>query len=159
MKTVEDELEEIRSKFGGVLYPHEVVNYARNESAALHGMFEWDDTVASENYRVWQARKLIKVFVRVLPSNAIEYPVYVSLKQDRYNYAEDGDSLRGGYRSTIDVMSTPSLRKTLLEEAFEEIEKLEKKYQAIKELADVFAAARTAKQKLALMADAMAPVG
>jgi hypothetical protein len=37
-----------------------VVNESRSETAVLHSLFEWDDAVAAEKYRVVQARYIIR---------------------------------------------------------------------------------------------------
>ena len=42
-----------------VITPKRVVAIARNPRSPLHKYFEWDDSVASEKYREWQARYLI----------------------------------------------------------------------------------------------------
>jgi hypothetical protein len=45
----------------GNLTPDRVIHYARNEKAALHESFEWDDTVAGHKYRIQQANALIRI--------------------------------------------------------------------------------------------------
>jgi len=147
------ELEQIRELSGGILYPKSVVDFARDESTELHSKFEWDDSEAAESYRIWQARKVIKALVTIIPrvNDPIQVQTYVSMKSDRYAIDEETDNYSGGYRSIIEVMTTPTLRKTLLEEAIEEHDVWERKYQSIIELVDIFNAARTVKQKAALI--------
>lgn len=55
---VKSELESIYST-DGALTPASVLDRARSESSPLHGLFEWDDTVAGEKFRLVQAQKLI----------------------------------------------------------------------------------------------------
>lgn len=43
----------------GPLTPQSVVDASRNPRAPLHPCFEWDDSVAAESHRRWQARNLI----------------------------------------------------------------------------------------------------
>ena len=150
MTTVLEELELILEKHDGLLFPKDVVEYARDPDTALHQKFNWDDTTAAELYRLWQARKIITVNVTVLKRDDISVNTFVSLKADRYKQGEDGE-FTGGYRSMVDVLSTPSLRKTLLEEALEEHDFWEKKYQHVVELAEIFQAAKTVKEKRALL--------
>lgn len=145
--TISEELEQIRENNGGILYPESVVEYARDPDTELHARFDWDDSTAAEKYRLWQARKIIvSVMVHVIPKEPREIQAYVSLKSDRYQK----DELTGGYRFLVDVLQTPSLRKTLLEEAMEAFESWQTKYQDIKELVEIFDAAKTVKQKAAL---------
>jgi hypothetical protein len=61
------ELETIRRNAGGVLRPEDVVSFAADPDTELHSRFEWDDTEAAQQYRLWQARQLIRVTVTVLP--------------------------------------------------------------------------------------------
>jgi len=151
--SVIEELEQIREANGGILYPQSVVDFARDESTELHSKFEWDDTVAGENYRVWQARKVIRALVTIIPqknSEPYEVQTYVSMSTDRYQGEEKRENV-GGYRCMVDVLTSPDLRNTLLEEALAEFEGWERKYHMISELVEIFAAAKTAKQKLALV--------
>lgn len=148
--TVIEELEQIRESNDGILYPQSVVDFARNEGTELHDKFEWDDTVAGENYRVWQARKIIRAVAILIPRQNEPIQAYVSMVADRYQGEEKQEKV-GGYRCMVDVLSTPDLRERLLSEALAEFEMWERKYQVITELADIFAAAKTAKQKLALV--------
>lgn len=149
--TFQEELEQIRTASGdGILHPKAVVDFARNPDTALHSHFTWDDSEAAENYRLWQARKVIKIAITILPHNDTVIQTYVSLKQDRYLPDESGE-FTGGYRHLCEVLKIPSLRKTLLEEAMEAHDAWEEKYQTIKELAEIFEAAKTVKQRQALM--------
>ena len=139
--TVIEELEQIRSEHGGILYPSDVVEYAKDSNTELHQRFDWDDSSAAHQYRLWQARHIINVHVTVLKRDDIKVDTYVSLRADR------NDGCERGYRSMIEVMSNPLLRSTLLEEAMRDFERWEEKYKSIQELADIFAAAKTVKQK------------
>jgi hypothetical protein len=60
------ELEHIRKQGKGILYPDAVVEFATNEETALHPKFEWDNNIAGHEYRLWQARHLIKIVVITL---------------------------------------------------------------------------------------------
>jgi hypothetical protein len=62
---IADELRIIRSR-SALLEPEQIVEFARNPSTALHSKFTWDDSVAAHQHRLWQARQLIAVYIRVL---------------------------------------------------------------------------------------------
>src|SRR5215471_6270125 len=64
-KTIAERLEEIRLAHGGKLRPPDVVAAARPKSDILHVHFTWDDSVAAEEFRIWEARELIRS-VRVI---------------------------------------------------------------------------------------------
>lgn len=46
-------------KLGDNLTPDNVLEVAKDENNVMHNMFEWDDTVAGQKYRLWQARNII----------------------------------------------------------------------------------------------------
>lgn len=134
-----EELELIRQQNGGILRPSDVVEFARNPDTALHSKFTWDDTTAAHQYRLWQAREIIRVVVTV-PDRATEpMRVYVSLTDDRQ---EDG----GGYRTLTEVMRKKDMRAALLSQAHDDMDRFQTKYRQIEELAGVMTAMRTARR-------------
>lgn len=75
------ELEKIRKRTGR-LETRDVVDAARPEGAPLHPAFTWDDEIAGENWRNWEARHLIRS-VRVVTEDGPEPAfIHVSVKQD-----------------------------------------------------------------------------
>jgi hypothetical protein len=123
------ELKKLARKHNGLLRPETVVNAARPVSSPLHSRFEWDDSVAGENYRMWQARCLINVAVETMAETGESFDVFVSLKSDRR---------KGGYRIVTDVMSDAQMRQQMLKDALEELEIFRDKYQRLKQLSGVF---------------------
>lgn len=126
------ELKRIADASGGVLLPEAVVEAAKPLTSVLHNRFEWNDTVAGEAYRLWQARQLISVSVELIDSNdpSTLSKVFVSLAEDR--------RAGTGYRSLVSVMSDEAMREKLLRDALAQMEFFEKKYQRLQELAKVF---------------------
>jgi len=140
--SIVNELEAIREANGGILQPEAVVAAASDPNSALHDRFTWDDTEAAHQYRIWEARHLIRLMVTVLPGKEeAPTPLYVSLHSDRK--AEGG-----GYRILTDVLAKRDLREQLLEEALEDLRQLEAKYQQLTELAEVFVASRKVRRQL-----------
>lgn len=135
------ELKRIADANEGVLRPSDVVEAARVETSPLHSRFDWDDSEAAEKWRLHQARGLIRVTVEYIGTGEEKIParVFVSLTTDRN---EDG----GGYRATAAVMADTDYRKQLLADALDEMQRFEKKYAELKELAEVFAAMRKARR-------------
>lgn len=77
--TVESRLEKLSRLNGGRLTPQAVVDDARDPASPLHERFEWDDSTAAHQYRLSQARELIRT-VRCqvdIVSNTIATPHYV----------------------------------------------------------------------------------
>lgn len=82
------ELEKIRTKNGGKLITKEVVNEARATNSPLHPVFEWDNEKASEEYRLIQARKLIRS-IHIIQETGKKENKYVHIKMDKENYYQD----------------------------------------------------------------------
>lgn len=133
-----EELEHIRRANNDILRAADVVTFARNPDTALHGRFEWDDTKAAVQHRLWQARELIRVVVQSHPANSTPTRIYVSLVNDRHS---DG----GGYRTLDDVMRSKEMREALLKQAHADMVRFETKYQLLSELAAVIDAMRCAR--------------
>lgn len=130
-KKIEEELEIIRKKHKGLLRPIDIVKYAENPETSLHLQFEWDDGKAAQEYRLGQARYLIRVFVTVLGEKKNPIRAYVSLIGDRIK-------VNGGYRELKDVLRTKNGRTQLLQQAFREFMAWKNKYEVLKELSSVF---------------------
>ena len=126
------ELEYLVERNGGTITPQIVVEAARKEKSVLRSYFDWNDTTAAFQYRLEQARKLIRTWVCILPQKP-QRPmrVMVSLSEDR---GEDG------YRRLADVMGDVELREKLLIEAKRDMSYFRRKYAMLSELAEVFAA-------------------
>lgn len=130
----QSELASVARKHRGVLRAADVVEFARNPKTELHSKFTWDDTEAAQQYRVWQARRLIRVSVDILPGVDKKYHAWVSLETDR-------DVPKGGYRATAAVLSNPARRIQLLEQALREFKRWERRYIELTELVPIFEAA------------------
>lgn len=145
MKTsnsVIEELERIAKQNDGILQPEIVVEEARRPSSPLHSKFTWDDTEAAHQYRIYQARNLIRVVVQMIPNTADSHErVWVSLKKDRENEG-------GGYRTLVSVLSDNDLREQLLQQAFEDMEYFQEKYSKLQELTEIFSAMNTVRVKI-----------
>lgn len=134
MKTSETilALRAIAAKNKGVLKPEHVVEAARPKTSPLHDKFTWDDSKAAEQYRLCEARDLIRVTIQYVEDGGEEKPyrVFCSLTPDR---AEEG----GGYRETTAVLSNKKYRAQLLADAYAEMKSFAAKYERLKELASV----------------------
>ncbi len=136
------ELKRLAEERDGVLTPEAVVDAARVKSCPLHKCFEWDDTEAAAAWRLHQARNLLRVCVQILPNDkaGTECKVFVSLTPDR-------EETGGGYRLLTRVLSQADQRAQLLADALAELRVFQAKYEALTELADVFAAVRRVRVK------------
>jgi hypothetical protein len=126
------ELRRIAAEHRGVLLPEIVVAAARPTTSPLHNRFEWNDSDAAHEYRLWQARHLIREVVVHLRVNGEIKPVnvFVSLKPDR-----EGE---GGYREIVAVLENKDFRTQMLADALDELRTFQAKYAHLKELASLW---------------------
>lgn len=86
------ELLRIRTAHGDKLDPRQVVEESRKPKAVLHPFFEWNDAVAGEEYRVWQARQLTRSIYIVRPEEddapAREGPAFFHIAPHDYQPQE-----------------------------------------------------------------------
>ena len=81
---------ELVEKYNGKVKTVQIVKEARKKKSPLHDYFEWDDGIASEEYRKYQARRLkgsivqIKIIGKKGSESEIEVPilVHVTLNED-----------------------------------------------------------------------------
>lgn len=140
MSPIQQELLRIANENGGTLNPEVVVAHAAATTSPLHSCFQWDDTQAAQQYRLWQARQLIRVQVSVLPGTQTESRVFVSLTTDRG---------RNGYRVMADVLTDEDAYRQLLAEAKADAERFANRYKALKEMAAVIREIKAATRKVA----------
>ena len=111
--------------------PENVLNKARDEETELHKCFEWDNDVASEKYRLIQARDVIRHFVVVThDEDKEEEPIKVRSYQVT--------TQRNVYEPTRVFLQKPDEYKALLERAKNELENFKRRYQTLVELEEVF---------------------
>lgn len=128
-----------RLKADGVIKPADVVDFARNEETALHACFTWDDSEAAQQYRLLEARNILRVYVTTEEAGVTDCRAFVSLTTDR---SKEG----GGYRSLADVMSDDTLREQMLADAFSQFNAMKQRYKSLQQLSKVWAAVDAAEQ-------------
>lgn len=83
------ELERIREQNSGRLAPRDVLDAARPEDSPLHAAFQWDDSKAAEEYRLQQARTIIKIVVMKSEGSDTPVPVYVHVNVNKEPYYQN----------------------------------------------------------------------
>lgn len=124
------ELEVIRQKNKGFLRPEDVVRYARSPKTALHTAFQWDDGKAAQEFRLLQARQIIRVIVTVHEQTNKNVRAFVSLRSERAG----GET---GYRAMVDVLSNEDLTRQLLEDAKRDLAYFSRKYSDLRDVAEL----------------------
>lgn len=118
----------------GRLTAKELLNENRPEDAPLHKEFEWNDSIAAESWREQQARHIINSLI-VCPEKAD--PVRVFFKIER---------TENRYQSIETILEHKDSTRKLMENALQELESIQRKYNAIKQLKKVWDAISEAKE-------------
>lgn len=96
---VAKKINELTKEYGGEVTPNILLQEAEQPNSVLHKYFEWDQSKAAKEYRLWQARKLLGAIAEVVVikgkenpirsfwsvSNKECKPVYVTLKKAMSN--------------------------------------------------------------------------
>lgn len=101
-----------------VITPKIVVQQASDPKSPLHQYFEWDDTIAAQKHREWQARFLI-VSVHVVDSdmdNPQPVRAFVNVSPDEDDM-ENPFVAERGYVSTSSLSGRQNYQKQVLEYA------------------------------------------
>lgn len=125
--------EEIMS-IGEAVSPQQIVDKARDEDTELHKCFEWDDEIAAEKYRVYEARQLTHHLVIEEPEPQEGEEAKPPVKF--FVQTKNGS----GYKPTETIYRNLDEYHELLETAMAELKAFQRKYSRLKELHSVFEA-------------------
>ena len=117
-----------------LLTPKIVVEDARPADAILHPAFEWDDPMAAELYREWQARMLVKS-IRIVQ---IEDNQPCAPHRAFINVITQQASR--GYLTSAQVMRDEVLREQVLLQAKRDLKAWRARYKDLEELGDIYQA-------------------
>ena len=133
------EVERIRAKNGGNATAEAVVEAAKSKRNPLHEEFEWDDEAAANEFRLTQARSLLRSIHVIRDEVASDRPqrIYevVTIRGD------DEKKVRKVYQSVEEIMADPDSRAELLARALSELVAWQRRYRNLQEWAVVFRAA------------------
>jgi len=124
-----DEIFKVKEKNG--LTPETLLQQAKKRNSNLHELFEWDDTIAGQQWRLQQARVLInevKVIIDQQEMYAFE-SVCVQI--------EDSADTNREYKSIYDIKSDIEYKRQVIESAYRQLMYWKQKYQAYSEFSDV----------------------
>lgn len=132
-QSVYTELESIRSRDGNIT-PEAVVDEAISPESAMHSEFEWNDNEAAKQYRLDQARSLIRsievVYAEAPERQVRAYTVVTS-------QATENHDTRKVYTDTKEALADPVTRAEILSNAVRDALAFRKKYAELQELAKV----------------------
>lgn len=112
---------------------------SRPEDSPTHNLFEWDDTIAAEQYRLHQSQLAILDIVVTIEKDETKQkaPAFVNVVVRNE---------KAKYNSVDIVMADEEKRKMALKNAFAELTAFENKYGMYQELSGVFTEAHRAER-------------
>ena len=120
----------IREENGDVLTPDQIVDKAKSKNSPIHEFFEWDNTIAGEKYRLYQARNLIGRIEIIVESDGEEDQI----RAFHNIRIQDGEEHEQGYVTLRDVQTNKDYLKIVLGDALDEIKSWQKRYSQYKRL-------------------------
>ncbi len=132
-QVVGETLEDVRRRNGGRLTAASVLSDARRRRSPLHRYFEWNDQAAAKEYRLAQARLLIRAVV------------VVSGPEDEQQFAPvrafvmcgEAEERPRSFTHVCEAMRDEELREQVLSRARDELLVWRKRYEALREFARV----------------------
>ena len=128
VQAIGEELSRIEQKHDGRLTPDDVVKAAADEKSPLHPHFEWNDSVAAHQFRLDQARMIIRT-VRIVDNS----------EPAKLSRAWLSVTDRGGvsYRSVSEIMKSRHLQLEVYKRAEIDLEAWMKRYREITEIVEL----------------------
>ena len=124
--------EEIK-QIGEEVTPLQVLDRAKDKSSELHKCFDWNNSVAADKWRLYQARSVLNhlIVVKREVDDAEQEPIQfrVMMKNDR--------SESSAYKQTIVMVKDEDEYKKLLEQAYSELHAFKQKYKCLSELSAI----------------------
>lgn len=103
-----------------------LLDVSRDKDSPLHNCFEWDNNLAAEQYRLIQARQMIRsLCVEIVPEEKAVTRAYFKICDK-------------GYEQTENILKVQAKRQSLLEQALAELKAFRRKYSSLQELSKVF---------------------
>lgn len=127
--------EEIKS-IGSEVKPRQIVDYAEaNPESELHKCFTWDNDIAADKYRLFEARQIVCNLKVTYTKD--EDPKETKTIRAMYRTDTHRDA---GYKPTFNIIKNDNEYKGLLAVAVHELKMFERKYSMLSELNEVFEA-------------------
>lgn len=127
--------EKLRESNGGSVTPRVVVDDAESDQSPLHTLFEWDNVKAADEFRLEQARNLLRSLTVIIPERP-SHPVraFVNIRQE----SPSGET-ESAYTSIEVALRNPAMRNQLLADATNELAAWRQRYRELEEFSRLFA--------------------
>jgi hypothetical protein len=134
-QAVGESLESIKGEYG-TLNPENVVKAASDENHVMHPLFEWDDSLAAHQYRINQARSVVRAICVKVVENLPPIRAYVSVTP--VVTGVPGQNLRREYQQTHVALSNPDSREQIVSQAKRDLDTYHNKYDALVDLSTIY---------------------
>lgn len=134
-------LDHLRKHHKGELTPADVVEDAKNPNSPLHPFFEWSDTKAAREYRLQQARGLIRSIVAIYVS-----PNEPARRINAFVHIPEPGAPH--YREASHAMSQERTRALVLQRAWAEFQAWRRRYADLREFSSLFDLADEVERKI-----------
>lgn len=140
-------------KTGGSITTSAIVNIAEDRQSLLHSYFEWNNTIAGEKYRDYQARYLMNHIVKVhyMDHEEVEQRAFVSVRVMKKEGALP--KAEQAYMQAESALTITEYHNQILDYAMGQIEHWQKQYRGYKELSRIFLAIKETKKVIAVKSD------
>lgn len=129
-----EHIEEIKEKRGGIT-PQLLVIEAKKKRSPLHNCFEWDDSAAAEQYRIVQAREILRYLVVVIElETENEEEIYVRGFVAPLDTDEDSQT---SYLTISEVMADEDLDRAYKQQILRELKAIKHKSKSYDEFSKV----------------------
>lgn len=123
---------------GSGLSPQSLLDASRPKDAVLHDEFEWDDSVAAEEYRLRQAGHIIRCIVVIhekpIDGAKKEEAVQVRVYHPTHNTE---DEKRGTYENIAVIAKNTGMKARLMQDCLRELKWMQNKYSTLKEVVNL----------------------
>lgn len=121
----------------GKVTPENLLESSRPEDSVMHKCFQWDDAIAAEKYRKYQASSMITNLVKVVIKHNESSGLSEEIKTRAVVSVSPGIE-KGEFVSIERAMSDSEMRDTVLKNALRELITFQEKYKNLGELEGVF---------------------
>ena len=147
-------LTEIEERDGSVT-SKSFLEYSRPEDSETHDMFEWDDTIAAEKYRLAQSGRIINQLQIEVVYSEDSSPRDVEVEVNRTERFKRVSAfvnvvpktVKGSavFTNTLSALKDENKRVQVLKNALSELESFKQRYESLEELSGVFTAIKDLK--------------
>lgn len=134
---VGEHIEQLSAEYETIT-PQLLVDNARPEGAVMHPLYEWDDSIAAEKYRVQQSTHIMSelVIVHVEETDVDEddkKPVMVRAFHSVSNHRETAN-----YQPIAKIIENEEMESQVLQNARKDLESFQRKYQGLIDIKALF---------------------